>query len=175
MRPGWTYAGAIAACLVMALTASAGSEEGGTVPLTAADLDPAALAAARRYYAMPSMQALSIARHDPRAIARRIGKAMPEGYMTDAQREAFLALAIEEFSAMKAERDETAIRVLAHVYTAEELDALVAFERTEIGRRIGEKRPIYAILVKEATASLRREALRRVMERFTGTPMEQER
>lgn len=145
-----------------------------TVPLTAQELDPDALDAARRYFAMPAMQGLSAARHDPRAIAHRFEKSLPEGAMTDAQRDAFIDIAMEEFSNIKAERDATAVRVLAHVYTAEELEAMIAFEQTEIGRKIAEKRPIYSVLIKEATASVRRDALRRVMERLTGVKMEPE-
>ena len=148
--------------------ANAAEDDPYAVTLEIADLDPDALDAARRYFAMPSMQALSALRHDPRAIAHRFEKNLPENAMTADQRDAFIAIVIEEFSGMKEERDATKIRVLAHVYAAEELEAMIAFEQTEIGRRIAEKRPVYSVLVKDATASLRRDALQRVMERFTG-------
>ncbi len=138
------------------------------VPLSIDELDPAALDAARRYFAMPSMQGLSAARHDPRVIARRVEGSLPEGIMTDSQRENLLLMAAEELSGVKEERDATTIRVLAHVYTAEELEALIAFEQTDAGRSIAEKRPIYALLLREATASLRRDALQRIIERLTG-------
>lgn len=143
-----------------------------SAPLAAGALDPAALDAARRYFAMPSMQGLSAARHDPRAIAHRFEQNLPGGMMTEDQREVFVALITEEFASMKAEYDETTIRVLAHVYTAEELNALITFEETDLGRQIAEKRPIYSVLIKDATAGLRRDALTRVLERFTGVKME---
>ncbi len=152
------------------------AEEGGshTVPLSMGELDPDALDAARRYYAMPSMQGLSAARHDPRVIAHRVEKSLPDGIMTDDQRDELIRMAVEELSSTKEERDATTIRVLAHVYTAEELEALIAFEQTDAGRRIAEKRPIYSVLIKEATASLRRDALRRIVERMTGIQTEPE-
>jgi len=155
------------------LAASPGiADDGYSVPMAVRDLDPDALDAARRYFAMPSMQALSIARHDPTVIAHRIEQALPERIMTESQREAMIELTMEEFSGMKAESDETTIRVLAHVYTAEELDAMIAFEQTEIGQRIAEKRPIYSILNRDAKASLRREALGRIVQRLTGVETE---
>ena len=165
----------LAACMATLLSASlshADELDGSAASLTASDLDPAALDAARRYFAMPSMQALSTLRHDPRAIAHRFATSLPENAMTADQRDAFLAIAIDEYSGMKLEHDETTIRVLAHVYTAEELDAIIAFEQTEVGRKIAEKRPVYSVLIKDSTASLRRDALGRIMERFTGIKQE---
>ncbi len=168
-RPGRACAFlCMAAVLFVAGFAGASEDSPHVVPLTMEELDPKALDAARRYFAMPSMQGLSTAKHDPRVIARRVENALPEGIMTDNQREDLILLAAEELSDVKEEYDATTIRVLAHVYTAEELEALIAFEQTEAGRRIAEKRPIYSVLIKEATASLRRDALQRIIERVTG-------
>lgn len=162
------------AVLLAADVAEAKDGDDYTVPMSVDEIDPERLDAARRYFAMPSMQSLSAARHDPRAIARRFENGLPKGYMTESQREAVIAMATEEFSGIRVERDETMIRVIAHVYTVEELEALIAFEETEIGRRIAEKRAIYSVLVKEATASLNRDAMSRIMERLTGFKTEPE-
>lgn len=163
---------ALTVCLALPGMPASAEDIAPDLSLATRDLDPAALDAARRYFAMPAMQGLSAMRHAPAAIARNVESNLPEGAMTPAQRDAFLAIVTEEFAALKAEHDETTVRVLAHVYTAEELEALIAFERTVLGRRIAEKRPVYSVLVKDATASLRRDALARVMARFTGQLME---
>jgi len=165
----------MAACMATLPTtgfSDADELDGSATSLNISDLDSAALDAARRYFATPSMQALSALRHDPRANAHQFTKNLPENAMTADQRDTFIAITLDEFSDMKLEHDETTIRVLAHVYTAEELDAIIAFEQTEVGRKVADKRPVYSVLVKDATASLRRDALGRIMERFTGIRQE---
>lgn len=155
--------------ILLALGAATAEEKNPlAVPLSTDELDPDALDAARRYFAMPAMQGLSAARHDPTVIAHRVENALPDGILTDDQREALLVIVGEELSGTKEESDATTIRVLAHVYTAEELEAMIAFGKTEAGRSIAGKRPIYSVLIREATGSLRSDALGRIIERFTG-------